>query len=92
MSLHFAARSRASQPPRERAGELPLDHDGPAECYLTDGVELYRSIGVMSLDAERMIALEDCRSLDIVLMTLEDFRRRGLRPVRRSERARPAFW
>jgi hypothetical protein len=57
------------------------DHDGHAGGYLTDGVELYRSVGAIRLGPSRMIGLENCRSLDVVLIAVEELRRRRLRPV-----------
>ena len=44
MSWPFAAQSRASHPAGQHAGETS-DQDGQSGGYLTDGVELYRSLG-----------------------------------------------
>ena len=54
---------------------------GQAGGYLTDGVELYRSLGPITLGPSRMIGLENCRSLDVVLIAIDELRGRRLRPV-----------
>jgi hypothetical protein len=80
MSWPFAAQSRGIHPAGQHAGETP-DHDGQSGGYLTDGVELYRSLGAITLGPCRMIGLENCRSLDVVLIAVDELRRRRLRPV-----------
>jgi hypothetical protein len=80
MSWFLSPQSKASQPAGQRAGEMP-DHDGHAGGYLTDGVELYRSLGAISVGPSRMIGLENCRSMDAVLIAVDELRRRRLRPV-----------
>jgi len=80
MSWPFAAKSRASHPASQHAGET-CDHDGQSGGYLTDGVELYRSLGAITLGPSRMIGLENCRSLDVSLIAVDELRRRRLRPV-----------
>jgi len=80
MSLLFPARSRAPHRPEEPGGEA-CDRGGAAGVYLTDGVELYRSLGVMSFDPGQMIALENCRSLDFLLMSVEEFHRLQLESI-----------
>jgi hypothetical protein len=80
MSWPFAAQSRGIHPAGQHAGETP-EHDGRAGDYLTDGVELYRSLGAITLGPCRMIGLENCRSLDVVLIAVDELRRRRLRPV-----------
>ncbi len=50
--------------------------------YVTDGVNLYRVVCWLSRPVgSRMVELEDCRSLDCVLVTHEDLTAGGLRPV-----------
>lgn len=50
--------------------------------YLTDGVNLYRFVRWVNRSVTAMFAeLEDCRSLDIVLVTAEHLARSPLRPV-----------
>jgi hypothetical protein len=43
------------------------DHAGNPCRYLTDGVNLYRYVGTIPGSMGRMIGLEDCHSLDLVL-------------------------
>jgi len=78
MSWPFAAQSTAPPAAGQARTEAP-DHD--LNGYLTDGVELYRSLGAIRLGPSQIIGLENCRSLDVVLMALEELRGRGLRPV-----------
>lgn len=47
--------------------------------YLTDGVRLFRRVGSFG-EAAGLIGLEDCRSLDVVLLRAQEAR--SLRPVR----------
>lgn len=42
--------------------------------YLTDGVHLYRAIGAFG-EAGGLVGLEDCRSLEVILLRAEDVRR-----------------
>jgi hypothetical protein len=50
--------------------------------YLTDGVTLYRFEGWVDRSPDaRFAELEDCRSLDIVLVSAEELARSVLRPV-----------
>lgn len=71
---------------RERL-RLRRPHPGRLDSYLphayfTDGVNLYRFVGWIDRSVNAMFAeLEDCRSLDIVLVSVEDLARSVLRPV-----------
>jgi hypothetical protein len=47
--------------------------------YLTDGVHLYRAVGTFG-EAAKLVGLEDCQSLDVILLAAKEVRR--LRPVR----------
>jgi hypothetical protein len=49
--------------------------------YLTDGVFLFRVVGVVASGADKMVALEDCYWLDVVDVPLSDLRARRLRVV-----------
>jgi hypothetical protein len=49
--------------------------------YLTDGVFLFRVVGVVASGADEMVALEDCYWLDVVHVPLSDLRARRLRVV-----------
>lgn len=57
------------------------DVNGQASRYLTDGVNLYRFMGSMVSRAGEMIGIENCRSLDIMLVPADELRRRSVRPV-----------
>ena len=48
--------------------------------YVTDGVHLYRLLEPLDEDAHAMTGIEDCRSLEIVLVPCADVLRR-MRPV-----------
>lgn len=53
-----------------------------AHRYFTDGVRLYRFIGWVGKSLGCMVAeLEDCASLDVMLVRVEGQRLRGLRPL-----------
>jgi hypothetical protein len=80
MSWFFPAQSTASHPVDEDAVQS-VDQDGQTGGYLTDGVDLYRSLGPITLGPCQMIGLENCRSLDVLLIAVDELRRRGLRPV-----------
>ncbi len=63
---------RVRQPASER-------NDGdPEGIYLTDGVRLYRSVGPIR-ETPGVIGLEDCRSLEVVAVSLDTINR--LRPI-----------
>lgn len=49
--------------------------------YLTDGVFLFRVVGVVASGTDEMVALEDCYWLDVVHVPLSDLRARRLRVV-----------
>lgn len=68
---------------RERPGARPARADrNPAQRYFTDGVRLYRLVCWVSRSVNaKLAALEDCRSLEIVLIRGEDLARGALRPV-----------
>jgi len=54
----------------------------PETPYLTDGTKLYRYAGAaVSNTAEQLIQLEDCQSLEILLLDLDELRALRLRPV-----------
>jgi hypothetical protein len=58
-----------------------VDERGHSCRYLTDGVNLYRSLGVIVRDPCHVFGLENCRSLDVMLIPVEELRSRGLRSV-----------
>lgn len=61
----------------------PVLDDVSAYCagrYVTDGVHLYRLLEPLDEDAGGMTGIEDCRSLEIVLVPTGDVLRQ-MRPV-----------
>jgi hypothetical protein len=49
--------------------------------YLTDGVFLYRFVGLVANSAGHLVELEDCYLLDVVRVPITHFRSRDLRVV-----------
>jgi hypothetical protein len=76
-------RTAGSGPERQMKSfvEAISDRDGHVSRYLTDGVNLYRFMGSMVSRAGEMIGIENCRSLDIMLVPADELRRRSVRPV-----------
>lgn len=76
-------RTAGSGPERQMKSfvEAISDRDGDVSRYLTDGVNLYRFMGSMVSRAGEMIGIENCRSLDIMLVPADELRRRSVRPV-----------
>jgi len=58
-----------------------FDHWEPDTPYLTDGTSLYRYVGGVPSGSSELIALEDCKSLKIMLFDLDELRALRLRPV-----------
>lgn len=54
--------------------EVVDDHAGHSSRYLTDGVNLYRFVGEIASRTEQLIALEDCWTLEVVLLTIGELR------------------
>lgn len=57
------------------------DRHPRTERYLTDGVELYRLLGAVARGACELIGMENCRSLEIVLVPISELRLGRLRFV-----------
>jgi hypothetical protein len=57
--------------------------DGEAGRYLTDGVDLYRVLGPLDLPGGpgAMVGIEDCRTLELVLVTPTELDSWHMRPV-----------
>jgi hypothetical protein len=69
---------RAGDPiPAIGDGETVVDYAGHASRYLTDGVNLYRFVGEIG----QLIALEECWTMEVVLLTIGDLRAGRLRAV-----------
>jgi hypothetical protein len=67
------------------AGEVAalVHDDGSAGRYATDGIDLYRLLGplVAPGSAEGLVAIEDCHSLDVVLVEEGELASWRMRPV-----------
>lgn len=68
--------------------ELRVVGDGRASrdevrpgTYVTDGVNLYRHIVSFNPPRARIVELEDCKSLDVLLVPTGEYRSWGVRPV-----------
>jgi hypothetical protein len=48
---------------------------------LTDGVNLYRSLGAIAGRMGLVVGLENCRSLEVMLLPIGELRAQGLRIV-----------
>jgi len=57
------------------------DHAGKPCRYLTDGVNLYRYVGTIPGLVGRMVGLENCHSLDLVLWPIAELHTLRLRSV-----------
>ena len=80
MSWLLAAQSRDSHSADDQTTEAS-DHDHQAGCYLTDGANLYGSLGLLTLGPPQMVGLEDCRSLDVILISADELHARRPRRV-----------
>jgi hypothetical protein len=56
------------------------DHDG-AGLYLTNEVFLYRVLGIARTEAGEIVELEDCYSLDVARVPIDEFKASRLRVV-----------
>jgi hypothetical protein len=87
MFSFFGAQGTGSHRLREDAGELS---DHLTGGFLTDGIELYRSLGAVTHGSCELIGLEDCRTLDVILVTADELRQRGLVPSTRPSPLPPS--
>jgi len=65
---------------RRRAGADAAGR-GPSGTYVTDGVNLYRHIVSFNPPGVRMVQLEDCMSLELLLVPAVEYRSWQVRPV-----------
>ena len=90
MSMLFRAGTSSPSLVIAKAGTV-ADHAGQAGRYLTDGVNLYRCLGAIASGMGQMVGLENCRSLDVMLLPIGELRARRCAPSSRlaasSERA-----
>ena len=80
MSRLFRARGGGPTSAVADAGTV-VDHAGRASRYLTDGVNLYRFLGEIASGMGQMVGLENCWSLDVMLLPIGELRGRRLRAV-----------
>ena len=70
---------------KQIAGEVAAlaRDDGAAGRYVTDGVDLYRLLGRLDAPgvAGDVVGIEDCRTLELVLVSREQLGSWRLRPV-----------
>ena len=94
MSMPF--RRADGQPmPARGDGEKVFDHWEPSDSpYLTDGVNLFRYVGGVPQGRSELVALENCRWLEIQLFALDELRALGLRSVDSAAKQpkAPARW
>jgi hypothetical protein len=81
--LSRAARNRTRSPLHDRGRDC--NDAGQAGRYLTDGVDLYRHVGAISSGMGQMVGLENCRTLDVMLLPIGELHTQRLRPVIPSE-------
>ena len=62
-------------------GGAVAKHARQPDHYLTDGVNLYRSLGALASAMGQMVGLENCRSLDVLLLPIGQLCTCGLRVV-----------
>jgi hypothetical protein len=67
---------RRSALPGASAAELDV-----AGVYATDGVFLYRVIGLVASEDDDLVEIEDCYGLDVVRVPVADLNARRLRRV-----------
>jgi hypothetical protein len=80
--MFASSRDPADAGDRPRDMTATIDREPQAARYLTDGSNLYRIVdGLGSSFGETVIGLEDCRTLEVILIALEDLRALGLCPV-----------
>ncbi len=80
MAMLFQARGRDPSSAAVDA-ETVVDDARHHSGYLTDGVNLYRFVGEIRGGIEHLIALEDCWTLEVLLLTIDDLRASRLRTV-----------
>lgn len=78
MSASPGTHSRTPRPSRKAGAGRVVASD---TNYFTDGVELYRWLGEVEGEPIPLVGVENCRTLDVVLMPLAEFEARDLRLV-----------
>jgi hypothetical protein len=76
---------RALADKRSSARDASPARRAGAERYVTDGINLYRVVhGLRGPRGRGVVGVEDCRSLELMLLPADEFRALKLRPVRRA--------
>jgi len=82
LSMSFLSRAASGAtscvPPDAGAGRDDADDPGR---YLTDGINLYRHLGAISNGMRQIVGLENCRTLDVLLVPTGELHARRFRPV-----------
>ena len=74
--------SRVANPPHAPPDPAAVAvHALQPDQYLTDGTKLYRSLGAIAGGMGQMIGLENCRSLDVIIVPIGEVRPGELRAV-----------
>jgi len=80
--MSILSRPESGSPPRVVADTgAAADFAGLESRYLTDGINLYRCLGRIGSGRGEMIGLEDCSSLELMLLPMRELRARRLRAV-----------
>lgn len=76
----FAAKRRGA---RDAPPPLQVGVEREAGRYLTDGINLYRVVDALrGSRGHPVVGVEDCRSLELILLPADEFRALRLRLVR----------
>ena len=81
MPASFGAANRCEAEALAATAAVTAAYDDETGVYLTDEIFLYRVAGLVVSEADEAVELEDCYLLDIVCVSAEDLRARGLRVV-----------
>ncbi len=79
LALFRSGRSGSASANTKR--EVLFGRDGRISRYLTDGVHLYRFLGSVASRAGELVGVENCWSLDIMLVPVDELQRRHFRAV-----------
>ena len=65
------SRAKSERPAPGRAGGAAVaEHARQPGRYLTDGVNLYQSLGALASAMGQIVGLENCGSLDVMLLPI----------------------
>jgi hypothetical protein len=73
--------TRAVAGSETQATDTTVELSADGGDYLTDGINLYRVVGQFDTGDGPVVGIEDCRTLDVVMLAVEDMPRPGLRRV-----------